>query len=217
MGAIASCGGELGEMSRSKKKTRMLFPPDVFNERVSAFVEAFYAGLKEDFEKRGWPWAGPLRSEAGWSHPELDVSFPGHYEDGAIKRIKVHFKRLPGTVGLQGTHPDLVWEHVVEIALPREYPANLNAIKFAFVTRIFHPRVSISGTGTACVVVNGDIDRVITNIKEQILLNPAVVMPPSLFGTTDHGNNYAAMVWYERDPHGIHRMLVREWEEAHGG
>lgn len=194
----------------------MLFPPDVFNERVCAFIDAFYGTMEEDFSKRGWPWVEPLRSEVGWKHPDLDVSFPGHYEDRAIKRIRVHFKRLPGTVELRGGHPELSYEHVVDITLPREYPAALDTIRFAFVTQIFHPRVHPGGTGPACVVVNGDIDRVITNIKEQILLNPSVVMPPSLFGSTDHGNNYEAMRWYERDPYGIHRLLVQRWEEAHG-
>lgn len=201
-------------MSPAKKK-KSLFPSDVFNERVNAFIQSFYDELKERFEKRGWEWQAPVQNSDGWFHSDLDLSFPRRYRDGAIKEISALFKRLPGIVSVRGTDAKLRYEHHALISLPREYPARLSSIKFTLKTPLFHPRIRSDGRGNACVVINGDIDRVLGNITAQILMHPGEVRPPSLFPGEDYGLNHEAMKWYSRDPFRVHKRLLELWDRAH--
>ncbi|MFP4057949.1 MAG: hypothetical protein ACLF0G_13865 [Candidatus Brocadiia bacterium] len=193
------------------------FPASVFNERVAVFVDSFYEGVEELFRGQGWPWEPPRRSPGKWEHPDFAVRVARRFKDGAFRTLELRARKLPGVAAVDAAgHVTLRHEHRFRIDLPRAYPNDLGSIAARCMTALYHPRIGPSGRGKACVYVNGEVDRVLHSIVRQVLLDPDMVQPPSLFRGQDKGMNLAAMNWYETRPRAIHRRLLDLWAEAHG-
>ena len=193
------------------------FPPAVFNQRVAVFVDRFYEHMADLFARQGWQWEEPARTPSRWSHPEFVVRVASRFKDKAAHILEFAMSNLPGVASLGADgKPRLRHQHRFRVDIPRSYPADLGSIRVRAMLPLFHPRIGPSGTGAACVYVNGEIDRVLWSIVRQVLLDPDYVQPPKLFRGQDRGMNLAAMSWYETDPVGIHRRLLDLWAEAHG-
>lgn len=193
------------------------FPPAVFNQRVAVFVDRFYEHMADLFARQGWEWSQPVRSPSRWSHPEFAVRVASRFKDKAAHILEFSLARLPGVASLdEEGKPVVRHNHRFRVDIPRSYPADLGAIRVRAMLPLFHPRIGPSGTGAACVYVNGELDRVLWSIVRQVLLDPEYVQPPKLYRGQDRGMNLSAMSWYEKDPVGIHRRLLDLWAETHG-
>lgn len=193
------------------------FPTGVFNERIAVFVDAFYEEMARLYRAQGWGWEEPRRGDGLWEHPDFTVRVAHRHKDRAIRTLEAELEHLPG---VQSVSPEgkmtLTRRHRFRIDIPRAYPNKLGEIAVRAMTKLYHPRIGSGGTGTACIHVNGEIDRVLLNIVRQILLDPAAIQPPKLYKGQDRGMNVAAMNWFEANPHGIHRRLLQLWAQAHG-
>lgn len=189
----------------------MKFPPDIFNQRVTTCIDAFYEGIRQVFIREGWRWVKPQCEERRWNHPEFGVSINSRRRDETIKSLKIELRGVPGVVDLKKSKPKLGHAHTFVVQIPRDYPANLKDIAVFARSRVVHPRIAGRYGGHACLIVNGDLDRVLLNIVFQVLLEPSHVQPPKLYKDRDFGNNLEAMDWYQSDPKGIHKMLMDAW------
>lgn len=193
------------------------FPTRVFNERIAVFVDSFYEELARLYCAQGWPWEEPRRTPTTWQHPDFAVRIAARHKDGAIHTLELKAEHLPGVEDVsEAGRVALRREHRFRVDIPRAYPSHLGAIEVRAMTTLYHPRLSPTGRGHACIFVNGEIDRVLWSIVRHILLDPDYVQPPKLFRGVDRGMNLAAMAWFEADPRGIHKRLLDLWAQAHG-
>ena len=205
--------------------TMTKFPPKMYNKRVRGSIKEFFNKLEEIFQQKKWKWTEPMPNRQNhqawneaieWKHPDADIQLHSYYDDGAVKSIRITYKRLPGFVRPSLTKAALRFKHEFEISLPRSYPANLSAIKLYSLDYLYHPRMS-SSRGTkmeACVHIPGEIDRIMIEFIYQILMKPDKVRPPKLF-SADSGLQPSAMRWYENNMEQIIEFLEQQWDDVH--
>jgi hypothetical protein len=173
--------------------------------------------MEDFYKKKGWHWPLPKRVGDKWLHNHYQIEVKRKYSDGAYQEIVFTMKQTPGLVGkVTNREPlKLGYEHKFSIILPREYPANLSHIKMRALTRLWHPRIAMSGSGDACITVNGEIDRILVDLIYHILMDPKRIRPPKLYPKEDSGMNAAAMRWFESDAENIHKLLLTKWSKRH--
>ncbi|MFW9923272.1 MAG: hypothetical protein ACFFDW_08320 [Candidatus Thorarchaeota archaeon] len=197
--------------------TRTNFPATVVNARIAESINVFYESMEDFFKKNGWKWIPFKRTGDKWVQEDFSVDIISKTSDGAYREILFTLRRIPGLIGQSNNiaHMNIGYDHKFLIYLPREYPANLSHIKMRVATRLWHPRISQSGSGDACITVNGEIDRILIDLIYHLLMDPKRIRPPKLFPKEDSGLNTAAMRWFETDAENIHRMLLAKWDARH--
>ncbi|HUU77086.1 MAG TPA: hypothetical protein VMX55_01985 [candidate division Zixibacteria bacterium] len=173
--------------------------------------------MDDFFKKQRWKWPPFTRKGDKWTQEDFSVDVIGKFKDGTFREIMFSVRRLPGLIGQSGSkdHLNIGYEHKFLIYLPREYPANLSHIKMRSATRIWHPRISMSGSGDACITVNGEIDRILIDLIYHLLMDPRRIRPPKLFPKEDSGLNAVAMRWFEKDAENIHQTMIAKWDARH--
>lgn len=172
----------------------------------------------EDFYKKNkWKWTPFMRKGDKWVQEDFTVEVIGKFRDGAYREIMFSLRRIPGLVGQSNNlkHLNISYEHKFLVYLPREYPANLSHIKMRAATRLWHPRISVSGAGDACITVNGEIDRILIDLIYHMLMDPKRIRPPKLYPKEDSGLNAIAMRWFEKDADNIHKTMLANWDAKH--
>ncbi len=119
---------------------------------------------------------------------------------------------MPGVAGVDSLgSPELSFYHHFQITLPREYPQNLAQIKIINKTPLYHPRIAGVG-GKACYTVNGEVDRILTDIVFNVLMRPETVRPPGQYKDADWGLDSSKMKWYIKyGPEKLYTLLKEEW------
>ena len=173
--------------------------------------------MEDYFKKQRWKWTQFSRNGDKWIQEDFSVDIIGKYNDGTYREIMFSVRRLPGLIGQSKdkNHLNIKYEHKFLIYLPREYPANLSHIKMRSATRLWHPRISMTGSGDACITVNGEVDRILIDLIYHLLMDPRRIRPPKLFPKEDSGLNAAAMRWFENDAENIHRAMLAKWDAKH--
>lgn len=193
------------------------FPATVVNARITESINVFYDSMEDFFQKEGWKWQPFARKGDKWVQEDYSVEITGKYQDGAYREILFTTRRTPGLIGQSANKEqmNIGYIHKFTIFLPREYPANLSHIKMKSVTRLWHPRISMSGRGDACITVNGEVDRILIDLIYQLLLDPKRIRPPKLYPKEDSGMNTIAMRWFEKDAENIHKAMLVNWDTKH--
>jgi len=200
-----------------KKISRANFPATVVNARIAESINVFYDSMEDFFKKEGWKWQPFARKGDKWVQEDYTVEITGKYQDGAFREILFTTRRTPGLVGqsAQKEQMNIGYTHKFTIHLPRVYPANLSHIKMKSVTRLWHPRISMSSRGDACIIVNGEVDRILIDLIYHLLMDPRRIRPPKLYPKEDSGMNTLAMRWFEKDAENIHKAMLVNWDTKH--
>lgn len=190
-------------------------PAPVFNRRVTVQVREFYRNMEHFFQGRDWPFpAVREKGECAFEQHYFTVSVGKRFEDGAVRCLVLQLTDVPGIARRkEGTRVELGWRHRIEVDLPRSYPLDLHRIRVGVKTPVVNPRLSKSD---ACLIVRGDVDRVLADVVFHVLLEPSRVKPPKMYPGMDHGLDTAAMRWYQEKPGrpaSIHNWLLTCWEE----
>lgn len=173
--------------------------------------------MEDFFKKQKWKWSTFTRKGDKWTQEDFSVDVISKFKDNTFREIMFSVRRLPGLIGQSSSkdHLNIGYIHKFLIYLPREYPANLSHIKMRSATRIWHPRISMSGSGDACITVNGEIDRILIDLIYHLLMDPRRIRPPKLFPKEDSGLNTVAMRWFEKDAENIHKTMLAKWDARH--
>ena len=199
------------------KISKTHFPATVVNARISESINVFYDSMEDFFKKQGWRWQPYARQGDKWIQEDYTVEITGKHSDGAFREIVFTTRRTPGLIG-QSTNKEKMnigYIHKFSILLPREYPANLSHIKMKSLTRLWHPRISMSGRGDACITVNGEVDRILIDLLYHLMMDPRRIRPPKLYPKEDSGMNAQAMRWFEKDADNIHKAMLVNWDTKH--
>ncbi len=199
------------------KISRANFPATVVNARIAESINVFYDSMEDFFKKEGWKWHPFARKGDKWVQEDYTVEITGKYQDGAYREILFTTRRTPGLVG-QSTKKEQMnigYTHKFSIHLPRVYPANLSHIKMKSISKLWHPRISMSGRGDACITVNGEVDRILIDLIFHLLMDPKRIRPPKLYPKEDSGMNTLAMRWFEKDAENIHKAMLVNWDTKH--
>jgi len=200
-----------------KKISRANFPATVVNARIAESINVFYDSMEDFFKKQGWRWQPFARQGDKWVQEDYTVEIKGKHSDGAYREILFSIRRTPGLIGQSANKEQMKigYNHKFTILLPREYPANLSHIKMRSATRLWHPRIGMSGRGDACITVNGEVDRILIDLIYHLLMDPKRIRPPKLYPKEDSGMNAIAMRWFEKDADNIHKAMLVNWDTKH--
>lgn len=187
----------------------------MLNKRIDNLIENFYDSMKDFFTQKQWKWSNFVAKKDEWVHPDYGIKIISRYNDSAYRVLEYTLKNTPSLVEFhQGRKYNFLYTHIFEINIPREYPANLGNIEINVKKGIpFHPRVIKNMK--ACIVINGEIDRILEELIFHALLKPEKIRPPSLFPGEDFGMNSNKMRLYEIHYEEIVSVLETKWDEKH--
>lgn len=192
----------------------MRLSPKLVQRRIEIHIADFFEWLSGYYAEREWtfgPWQAASDGQR-WDSRDVKIRVAGRDRDGRVRELRIEWENIPSVVDRQKTEPEISWSHVFVLALPPDYPSDLQ-MRIINLSPTMHPRMlPPDKEAPACIFPNAELDRVLREVLFNLLFKPDFVRPPILFTGADHGFRPQEMKWYsEYGPQRLFEELMAHW------
>lgn len=219
-------------MSNVKK----LFPPAIVAKRLRISILKFYEDLSKFCKTMHWSYTPVIDNSKDdfhlfFANNMVTVRQMSVYEDSRPHGFTIEY-RLPSFIGEPPNKheaslvniPEIGYSHLIYVSLPDNYPAVKSIEKttegkdhlyIESRSQLWHPRFYLRKESWGCIMVNGEMDRILMNLFQQLLWEPSHVWKSET--ETETTNNYKASRFKRevgKEP--PHNILLRKMQDRFG-